>query len=153
LYTITLSEDIAAPAQVVWEVITNLDDYPRWNTFVVACESTLAVGAPIVMQVRLGSTSPRKQTEIVRQHLPGELLEYGMRTPLRLLWSKRQHRLTSVAANAARYQSLFELRGPLSPLVAVLMGTHLQRGFAEMTRGIARRAESIHSQRIQEQQV
>lgn len=151
MLTIALSEEIAAPAQVVWEVITNLDDYPHWNTFVVACESTLEVGTPIIMQVRLGSSAPRRQTETVQQHLPGELLAYGMKAPLRLLWSKRQHRLTALATNAVHYESLFELRGPLSPLVATLLGTQLRRGFAEMTRGIARRAEAIHEQRKQEQ--
>jgi hypothetical protein len=147
LFTITLTENIAVPAGVVWDVVTDLGAYPHWNTFVVACESTLNVGAPIIMQVRLGASSPRRQTETILEHRPGELLSYGMRAPLRLLTSKRQHRLIPVDPETTRYESLFELRGPLSPLVEALLGANLKQGFSDMTQGIARRAESLYQQR------
>ena len=49
---ITETLDVAAPAATVWRVVTDLDRYPEWNPFVVACRSTLEPGAPIDMRVR-----------------------------------------------------------------------------------------------------
>ena len=53
MFEILLTEEIQAPPEVVWEVITNTAAYPQWNTFVVACESTFQVGDPIHMKVRV----------------------------------------------------------------------------------------------------
>lgn len=146
MFSIRLSEDINAPIAVVWEVISRLEDYPQWNEFVVACESTLEVGSPIIMQVCVTSSSPRQQTETIRAHEPGQLLAYGMRAPLGLLSSHREHRLAALDANSTRYESLFELRGPLSPIVAGLLGANLRRGFSVMVGGLAARAESLYDQ-------
>ena len=38
-----LDLEVAAPAAAVWSVIVDLDRYPEWNRFVVACRSSLAV--------------------------------------------------------------------------------------------------------------
>ncbi len=39
--------EINAPAEVVWEVITDLARYPEWNPFCVECSSTMQPGDPV----------------------------------------------------------------------------------------------------------
>ena len=67
--------EIAAPKEIVWQVITDFSSYGEWNPFVTACDAELRVGAPISMTVALGSNI-RDQVEFVSRVVEGELFEY-----------------------------------------------------------------------------
>ncbi|WP_280314638.1 SRPBCC family protein, partial [Nocardia abscessus] len=45
--------DIDAPADLVWQVITDFPRYGEWNPFVPECRSSLVPGEPIDMLVRV----------------------------------------------------------------------------------------------------
>jgi hypothetical protein len=136
---------VAAPAATVWSVIVDLDRYPEWNPFVVACRSTLAVGSPIAMRVRLLPFVAQPQRETVFEHRPGAYLRYGIRPlPFGALASSRSHAVEPVDATHARYLSRFELTGRLAPLVEVLLGARLRAEFDAMSAKLAERAERLH---------
>ncbi len=131
----------ATPARV-WEVVTDLQHYPEWNPFVVRCESTLVVGDPILMRVRVLPFFAQPQREWILEHEPGRRLCYGLASmPLGALESRRSHDVTADGATGARYQSRFELSGWLSPVVALLLGGRLREGFTAMSRALVQRAE------------
>lgn len=134
--------EIAAPPATVWEVITDLPAYPEWNPFVVACRSTLVVGEPIAMRVRLLPWFTQPQTETVLEHVPGERLCYGLAGgTLGAITSRRSHELHALGPRRTRYRSHFELSGWLAGVVRALLGAHLERGFRAMTDAIQERAE------------
>ncbi len=140
--------EIDAPAEIVWEVITDLPRYGEWNPFVRECESTLEVGAPIVMRVQIFSSFSQVQTEIVKAHEPGTHLCYGLAPqPLGALESLRGHDVTPLGDARCQYRSSFELRGWLSPLVQTLLGRRLDAGFASMTDAIGVRATELAAKR------
>jgi hypothetical protein len=136
--------DVAAPADRVWEVVCDLPRYPEWNPFVVRCASTLAVGDPIEMRVKLFSAWAQSQRERIFEHEPGRRLCYGL-APGRLgaLASRRSHEVDPIGAARSRYVSHFELSGWLAPLVGRLLGPRLAAGFADMSEAIATRAEAL----------
>jgi hypothetical protein len=136
--------EIEAAAERVWGVIADLDAYPAWNPFVVACRSTLVVGDPIWMRVRIFSAFAQPQRETVFEHVAGRRLRYGLAPlPFGALASDRSHEVEPLGPGRARYVSHFELRGWLSPLVRTLLGARLARGFGAMSDAIAVRAESL----------
>jgi hypothetical protein len=45
----SIKVEIDAPASIVWEILVDLPRYGEWNPFCVKCESTLEMGAPVVM--------------------------------------------------------------------------------------------------------
>jgi hypothetical protein len=138
------SIEIPVRPEVVWNVITDLARYPDWNPFVVACDSTLVVGEPIAMRVRLIASFTQSQTETVFEHEPGHRLSYGLSAvPLGALRSLRSHLVVPAGTDHARYESHFELSGWLAPLVRALVGAPLERGFKAMTEAIAARAEQL----------
>jgi len=138
---------IAAPASVVWEVITDLDRYGEWNPFVTACSSSLQPGDPIDMTVHL-MAKPQKQREWVTEYVEGRRFAYRMKpVPMGALSSARWHDITPDGDNACRYQSHFELSGWMMPLVRGLLGSRLRAGFAGMNAAVKQRAESLWAQR------
>ena len=146
-FVIDKTVEIRAPASVVWEVITDLAAYPQWNPFVVECHSTMKPGDAIDMRVQLFA-KPQKQREWMREHVPGRRLSYNMKpAPLGALASARSHEVKAIGGERTRYQSHFELRGWLLPMVRGIMGAKLETGFAGMTEGIRQRAESLWAQR------
>ena len=132
----------------MWSVIADLDRYPEWNPFVVSCRSTLAVGSPIVMRVRLLPFVAQPQRETIFEHRPGTYLRYGIRPlPLGALASSRSHAVDRLDAARTRYGSRFELTGWLAPVVATLLGDRLRAGFDAMSAALVRRAETVHAAR------
>lgn len=141
--TIDHVREIEAPAARVWAVIAGLDAYPEWNPFVVACRSTLRVGDPIWMRVRIFRFFTQPQRETIFEHVAGRRLRYGLAPlPLGALTSDRSHEVEALGPDRTRYRSHFELRGWLAPLVRSLLGARLAHGFGAMTDAVAVRAES-----------
>ena len=135
--------EIAAPVATVWSVISDLDRYPEWNPFVVECRSSLQPGAPIAMRVRVFPGFAQPQTETIFAHVPGRFLSYGVAPmPLGMLASTRSHEVTALGADRTRYDSRFELRGWLAPIVRTLLAGRLAHGFAAMSNAIKTRSEA-----------
>ena len=135
--------EIAASAERVWQVIVELDRYPEWNPFVVACRSSLVVGEPIDMRVRVLPWFAQPQRETILEHQPGRRLCYGVPgDALGALASRRCHEVSALGPARARYVSRFALSGWLMPVVRGLLGARLRAGFTAMSEAIQRRAEA-----------
>ncbi|WP_327139493.1 SRPBCC domain-containing protein [Nocardia sp. NBC_01327] len=146
-FVIDNSVEIDAPAELVWQVLTDVDKYGEWNPFVPSCQTTLEPGTPIDMQVRLGGKNPRKQREFIYSHTPGKEFSYRMKPVPGLLRSQRQHILTPLDDGRTLYESHFYIAGPLNPLVGGLFGGAMRQGFGGMTDGLKKRAESLNAVR------
>jgi hypothetical protein len=133
---------VDAPSDRVWAVVCDLPSYPEWNPFVVSCASTLEVGDPIAMRVRLFRWFAQPQREQIVEHERGRRLCYGL-PPSRLgaLVSRRSHEVVASGTAHTRYVSHFELSGWLAPLVALLLGRRLRAGFGAMSAALKARAE------------
>ncbi len=136
--------EIDAADSIVWDVITDLRSYPEWNPFVVECDSSLKVGEPIDMRVRLFDTFSQPQREIIFEHDPGTRFCYGLAgAPFGSIRSRRCHEVRPIDAGRCEYRSHFELSGWLSPVVSALLGTRLRRGFHAMTESVRERSEQL----------
>lgn len=136
------SVKIAAPAATVWAVLTDFDSYGQWNPFVPRAACVLEPGRPIVMDVRLRGEKLRRQREFISAVEPGRSFRYSMKpVPLGLLSSMREQIVTPSGAGICHYTSHFQIDGILAPLVEMLLGSSLRRGFDDMADGLKERAE------------
>ena len=136
--------DVAAPPEAVWQVMTDFDRYGEWNPFAVRCTTSLVPGDPIDMSVQfiLPGGRPLRQREWIRAHTPGREFSYAMKpVPLGALHSLRTQSVTPLADGRTRYTSRFELSGWLYPLVQLLLGARLHKGFHAMTAALVKRVE------------
>ncbi|WP_040808363.1 SRPBCC domain-containing protein [Nocardia concava] len=147
-FVIDRTVEIDAPAELVWQVLTDVEKYGEWNPFCLECRTSLEPGAPIDMKVRLVGPKPKQQREFIHSVTPGEEFSYRMKpAPLGLLSSERSHVLTSLADGRTRYLSHFQLNGPLAPVVSGLLGKALTTGFEGMTNAVKTRAEALKAVR------
>jgi len=136
--------EVDAPAELLWQVVSDLPAYSEWNPFVVRCRSSLVVGSPITMQVQLLPWFTQKQQETVFEHVPGRTFCYGLDGgAIGAVISRRCHVVRAVGETRAHYSSRFEMSGWLAPVVATLLGSRLEHGFASMAEALRRRAEQL----------
>lgn len=48
-----ITTSIAAPVQVVWDLLVDAANYPKWNSTVIAIEGTIALGEKIIFKSTL----------------------------------------------------------------------------------------------------
>lgn len=140
--------EIDAPASVVWEVIVDLASYGEWNPFVPEASSSFVVGEPIEMRVQMFDSFMQPQRETVLDYVEGERFRYGVAgMPLGAIRSSRLHVAQPLGNGRCAYRSHFELSGWLAPLVELLLGARMKRGFDSMADALEVRAEMLHRER------
>lgn len=142
------SIDIAAPIDVVWEVMMDVAAYPEWNPFVVRADTSTppAVGNPIVLHVRWangkGTVSPERITVIEPPTDGRATLAYvyeGWPAKLGLIRGTRWQRLTATS-EGTRYHTVEDFSGPF---VSWAGPGRVSNGFRRHAEGLKARAESL----------
>lgn len=135
--------EIDASPEVVFDVLTDLAKYPDWNPFTPHIESTLEVGTPVRMQVRLGTGSRlKRQVETVTANQRPVRLCWGANIPWRfLIRADRCQTLEPLAGGRTRYICTDAISGLLTPLVIRFFGPAMQRGFEDCALALKKRAE------------
>lgn len=137
MYRYEATCDCPAPVEGVWAILSDLPGYSSWNPFTRRMEAALVVGSRIRMRVDLGWITVT-QVETIRAVEPPSRLVWALDDwPRWLLWAERVQTLTPVEGGA-RYHTVDTIGGALAPVVHLLFGAALRRGFAAMAEGLAR---------------
>jgi hypothetical protein len=134
--------DIDAPIDRCWQILVDLDHYEAWNPFTPRVESTLRVGDPIHLHVRMSGERLMHRVETVTRNQPHTL---GWGTKMGggfLLSAERIQVLTAIDEDRTRYMTQDSFTGWLRPLVLGLYGKAMERGFADCAMGLKKAAES-----------
>jgi hypothetical protein len=134
--------EIDAPIERVWQILTDIDRYADSNPFTPRAESTLEIGDPIRLHVRLVGQRLTQRVEFVTRNAPYTLgweLKMGARF---LLYAERVQVLTAIDADRTHYMTEDCFTGLLRPLVLGLFGQAMQRGFSDCALGLKKAAES-----------
>jgi len=135
--------EIDAPVDEVWAVLTDLDAYPEWNPFTPSMRSTLAVGEPIDMRVRMAKLGLTvRQRETVRAVEPRRRLVWGEDMMGGLVRAERVQTLTELPGGRTRYRTEDVIEGPLGPLVFLIFGPSIQAGFDSVADALAARVSA-----------
>ena len=134
--------EIEAGAEHVWDILVDFERYGEWNPFTTRVEARLEIGAPVMLHVRLGWLK-RKQPERIETVEPPHLLAWGttMGHPV-LLSALREQRLEALSEARCRYSTTDATSGLLTPLVALLFGRLIRRGFNDLAAALKTRAET-----------
>ena len=142
-HTIRAEVEIDAPVARVWEILVDLDAYAEWNPFTPRVRSSLRVGDPVEMDVRMHPDRTLARVERVTACEPEARLCWDMKigAPF-LLAAERCQVLTPLGSQRTRYETADCFRGLLVPLMLWLYGGAVQRGFESVALALKKRAES-----------
>lgn len=142
---------IAAPIEVVWDVMLDAGAYPRWNPFIVRFDllggDEPAVGDKVRLHVEWHTGGRARATERITALEPPDrgaaLLEYAYGGPiaaLGLVRGRRQQRLTAIDAGTTLYDTDETLTGWAARLAPI---AKVQDGFERHAAALRERSEAL----------
>lgn len=146
----SITVEIEAPASVVWQVLTDLDNYSHWNPFCVSARSTLEMGAPIEMMLvdYSGNTERFPNTEYVCAIVPERLLSWELRpTEVSAQAARRDQIVEHVAENRCLYYSTDAFLGEAAQEIMDESGVWVKRAFDETAQALKKRSETLYADR------
>jgi hypothetical protein len=147
---VTTSEtlDIAAPASIVWQVLTDMARYGEWNPFCVRAESTLQMGAPVFMSLVNyavpGTLVPN--CEYICALEPDRMISWTM--PWSQAWpypARRDQIIAATGAESCRYFTTDAFLGETGIHVHRFAGPWIKRAFDDSARALKQRAETLYT--------
>lgn len=130
----TVSIDIQADPTIVWALLTNAADYPRWNSTITSIEGTIELG----QKIRLKSTLDEKRTF--------RLKVKEWEAEKRLVWGdgkgKREYLLIPQAGGVIRFTMTEKIGGFMFPLYAKYIPP-FDESFEQFAADLKREAEVI----------
>jgi len=144
-FSVQASIDISASLALVWSVLVDLEHYSEWNTFVPSMQSSFHVGSLLTMQVQMRKGLQVKSVETISAIEDQYLLAWKTRFPGWLLRGERLQVITSIDTDTTHYWTREAFTGVLAPILQLLLGRDLRRGFEAVARDLKARAESLHA--------
>lgn len=135
---------IDAPAELVWQVITDFEHYPLWNEFCPSIETTLEIGAPVKMQVDLGSGLQEQVEYITFIDAPSKItwsMENKEGDPIH---ADRSQLVTPLSDGRCTYVTYDDFSGDFAATMVEQMGEQVRAGFNLCARNLKARAEALY---------
>lgn len=132
--TTAVSIDIQADRSIIWALLTNAGDFPRWNSTVISIEGAIAPGEKIKLKAKL---DPKREFKL-------KVKEFEADT--RLVWGdamgNRVYTLKSIGDNLTNFTMVEKIGGPLFPLFAKMIPP-FDEAFEQYAKDLKNEAETI----------
>ena len=135
--------EIEAPAERVWQVLTDFAAYPEWNPFIRRVNGRPEVGEQLVVRMRPSGTKGITLRPIVMKVDPNRQLRWlGHLLVPGLFDGEHIFEIEELARDRVLFVQREVFKGLLVPLLARSLDRDTQRGFEEMNRALRERAET-----------
>ncbi len=146
----SIEVEIAAPASVVWEVLTDLPHYREWNPFTVQIDSTLKLGEPVDLHIPI--PGQQGQEMVVREYLIAfereRLLSWEQRpTADDKNAARRDQYIESLGPERSRYFTTDVFLGLNADQLMQNFGGWVKASFDAVAEGVKQRAEALYAAR------
>ncbi|MEL6675332.1 MAG: SRPBCC domain-containing protein [Bacteroidota bacterium] len=134
--TTTVSIDIDADVSIVWSLLTNADDFARWNSTVVSLEGRIEKGEKVLLKSTLDPSRTFKLK--VKEMVPDQQLVWGD------AMGTRTYTLTP-SGSGMRFLMSEKIGGPIFPLFASKI-PDFDASFEQFAADLKKEAETIAGQ-------
>lgn len=143
-HTLHTEIEIDAPAETVWSVLTDLDNYANWNPFVTEASGDIAVGSKLVNRIAPPGGRAMTFKPVVTVVESARVFEWLGRLGLPGIFDGR-HRfeLTPISSGGTRLVHSEEFQGFLVRPMRKSLDTQTRAGFEAMNVALKARAEAI----------
>jgi uncharacterized protein YndB with AHSA1/START domain len=129
-----VSIDIQADRSIIWVLLTNASDFPRWNSTVISIEGTIAQGEKIKLKAKL---DPKREFKLKVKEFEADN---------RLVWGDAMgnsvYTLKPIGNNLTNFSMTEKIGGPLFPLFAKMIPP-FDQAFEQYAKDLKNEAETI----------
>lgn len=141
-YSYTTKIEIQAQREKIWKVLTDLQNYSKWNPFTPKIETDWKIGHKVVLTVQMkNGRKPIIQKEYLRKLDPPGEMSWGMNWGI-FLKAERIQRLTETSDKKTNYFTEDVIQGVLAPVVDILYGKSVQSGFEQVALSLKKYVEN-----------
>ncbi len=146
--TVSDTFEIAAPARVVWAVLTDLENYNAWNPFCIRADGKVELGHAVVMTlsnyVQPGTLFPN--CEYISSIIPERQISWDLPNDPAWPYPARRDQIIEPTGDAScRYFSTDAFLGVNGIHVFRFAGPWIKRAFDDTGRALKARAEHLYS--------
>ena len=136
---------IDAPVELVWKILTDFENYEKWNKFCPSIKTELKLGATVDMMVDLGN-GLQPQIEIMCLIEENKAIAWEMTMDSKdVLYACRTQTLKKISETQCSYITVDDFAGELTAAVIESQGENVERGFNLCGSGLKAYAESLVS--------
>lgn len=129
-----VSIDIQSDKAIIWALLTNANDFARWNSTVISITGTIAPQEKIKLKAKL---DPKREfTLSIKEFEPESKLVWGD------AMGKRVYTLTTIGNNLTNFTMREKIGGPIFPLFAKMIPS-FDQAFEQFARDLKTEAETI----------
>ncbi|MBL0072450.1 MAG: SRPBCC domain-containing protein [Bacteroidetes bacterium] len=129
-----VSIDIKADRSIIWALLTNANDFPRWNSTVISIDGLIAPGEKIKLKSTL---DPKREFKL-------KIKEFDLEN--RLVWGdamgNRVYTIKSIGNTLTNFTMVEKIGGPLFPLFAKMIPS-FDKAFEQYATDLKNEAEII----------
>jgi len=134
--------EIHAPAERVWQLLTDIEMFPEWNPFLRRARGRIAVGERLkIFMQPSGSGGMTMKPKVIKVEPPRELRWLGHLFVPGLFDGEHAFIIEALGPGRARFIQREIFTGILVPLFTHMLDTNTKRGFLEMNDALKFRAE------------
>lgn len=130
----SVSIDIQADKSIIWALLTNASDYPRWNSTVTSLEGTIALGEKILLKSYLDAKRVFKLK--VKEFEADNKLVWGD------AMGQRIYTLKTIGNGLTNFSMSEKIGGPMFPLFAKMIPP-FDASFEKFAEDTKKEAETI----------
>jgi hypothetical protein len=145
---ISVSTEIDAPAEAVWRVLTETDDFAEWNPFITSFEGSLVLGARISVVLALRDRKPQTLRPVIIQLDPGRSLVWRGRVGVPGILDARHHlQVERRDAQHSRFVQYEHFSGVAVPAVRSVLTVGTPGAFVAMNTALVQRVAAYSQPR------
>lgn len=129
-----VSIDIQADKSIIWALLTNANDFPRWNSTLISIDGTIKQGEKIKLKAKL---DPKREFKLTVKEFEADN---------RMVWGdamgNRVFTIKSIGNNLTNFLMSEKIGGPLFPLFAKMIPP-FDQAFEQYAKDLKNEAETI----------
>lgn len=129
-----VSIDIQSDKSIIWALLTNATDFPRWNSTILSIAGSIGKGEKIKLKAKL---DPKREFKLkVKEFDPESKLVWGD------AMGSRVYTLKTIGNNLTNFSMVEKIGGPLFPLFAKMIPP-FDEAFEQFAKDLKKEAETI----------
>jgi hypothetical protein len=133
---------VAAPAHVIWELISDLAHWKDWNPLYSHVDGKLGFGAPLTLTVTMPGQEPRTIRPIVESWTPDELIHWRLKLMAGLVTSIRYIEIEKLTDTGCIFSNGEIFDGFLGRRLPRATRRNIRAGFEALNEAVKTRAEA-----------